>query len=212
VVALINSSALNSGLFLGQFCGAIPTGDNQIITAEHCVAHRTAETVDVVGGVKDLCADAQPSMTRGHVTKIEHHVGPGGTLAVLTVDTNFEAAPEAGKYSPQPDDFALAYGWGRASVAGVPRCELRAVELSMVSSHECNALVVSFDIDPTDVLCTVPAHTENSCDGDSGGPVLVVREGKVVAVGVTISGEGCGPTDVGFNALLEQKTPTKEPD
>ncbi|MDQ4138416.1 MAG: trypsin-like serine protease [Actinomycetota bacterium] len=53
-----------------------------------------------------------------------------------------------------------------------------------------------------EIVCTVPTGAINSCDGDSGGPVLVYRDERLVDVAMTMAGWGCGPEARGLNIRL----------
>lgn len=210
IAALVNSSAPDSGLFLGQFCAAVPISSSELVTADHCVAGRQASTIDVVFGVSDLCQSEHPGITRFQVERIDHNTGPGGNLATLVVqssegvqlpDFDLEYLLDS-ENELMPGDEAVAYGWGRMSVAGVAPCKMRAVALTLVAPELCANLTESLPVSLDETVCTIPAVSANSCDGDSGGPVLIYRDGQTLAIAVTVSGENCGPTDLGFNARV----------
>lgn len=49
------------------------------------------------------------------------------------------------------------------------------------------------------LLCLSPAGTTaNTCQGDSGSGVYVDTGGVVRAIGLTLGGSGCGPSDTGL--------------
>jgi hypothetical protein len=96
-------------------------------------------------------------------------------------------------------------------VAGVPTCALRKVHLKAVAVDRCSFEIHKIaGLPPKSVLCTVPADGVNSGDGDSGGPVLIYRAGRIADVFMTMSGEGCGPTDAGLNVpIMPLATPAR---
>jgi secreted trypsin-like serine protease len=55
-------------------------------------------------------------------------------------------------------------------------------------------------------FCVVPRDRggQNTCSGDSGGPVLWLHsDGSTQLVGVTSAGKGCGADSVGFVSLVQ---------
>jgi secreted trypsin-like serine protease len=205
IVALINHSTSDDELFLGQFCGGTVISSDEVMTATHCVDRRTPDTIDVVAGVTDLCAKDRKYE---RVAVVAFSPGPDASTTVLNLAGSLDQLPlqTLKMENLHIGDEVLATGWGRSTIAGVPRCKLRAVRLSMVPAAECSQLMVALSSTGSKqqlALCTVPSRTENTCDGDSGGPV-VIHDGAVwKTVAVTMSGSGCTPDSVGLNIGVE---------
>jgi len=210
IVAVVNHSATDDALFLGQFCGGVPTTHRTVVTATHCLTGRTAGTIDVVAGVIDLCSHATPARVRRTVVSIAAVPDSGGTLSMLTLSADLDGpvVDRPARVLPMPGSLVAGWGWGRTAVSGTPACVLRRVDLRVVDVDECRTLAagtyVSDAAEPSGVpvsLCTVPLGTANTCVGDSGGPVTVSRAQdpqRLYVVGITLSGDGCGARDRGL--------------
>lgn len=203
VVAVINSSAGDEELFLGQFCGGVQLSLSTVVTAEHCVSGRLPSSVAVVSGVEDLCGPPPGDFDRAVVAEVKRISAGGGELVELQLASPLRPVPISAQIQRDiPVGEARAYGWGRSSVAGVPQCEIRAVPLRVAPASDCEILARPLDIAPQLVLCTVPTNGTNTCDGDSGGPVYWRRAAEEVVVAAVLSGLGCGAEDVGLNVII----------
>lgn len=98
------------------------------------------------------------------------------------------------------DTDAIALGWGRSDVAGVPPCMMRSVRLELTSASACAAIADPWGLPQTRYFCTVPRATVNTCDGDSGGPVY-----RADGIGITVAGFGCGPEAAGINIIIDRQ-------
>lgn len=200
IVALVNASS-GDDLFLGQFCGGIAMSPTTIITAHHCVVDREPATVHVVAGVDDLCDPQEVGRQRSAVSSVMGIPKTDGLLSELRLAEPLEAVPPP----PLPDAEMTAFGWGRSDIGGTPRCELRGVSLKSVDREACEPLRghLAHDL----VACSEPIESENSCDGDSGGPVYVRdperSDGAPFTLAVTVSGLGCGPNSPGLNVIVD---------
>jgi secreted trypsin-like serine protease len=213
VVALINHSATDDSLFLGQFCGGIVVSQKQVVTATHCLKDRKPETVDVLAGIANLCESDPSAGVRTTVKRITRVAkAPWISSLELAQPLTIEFQPVSSTQQPvRTTAVATAWGWGRSDVAGVPACTLREVPLKAVAVDRCSFEIQKIaGLPPKSVLCTVPADGVNSCVGDSGGPVLIYRAGRIADVFMTMSGEGCGPTDAGLNVpIMPLATPAR---
>ncbi|WP_376716526.1 trypsin-like serine protease [Microbacterium aquilitoris] len=200
VVALVNASAVDGDLYSGQFCGGVVMSPDQIVTASHCVASRSASTVAVVDGIEDLCVGRAGASSIALVEAIEVRPGTSGELTSLQLTT-----PLPGRASseslPIPATGMTALGWGRASHGGIAPCDLRAVDLREVAVSTCTDLLPRA-LEQGRVSCTVPKSEVNTCDGDSGGPVYTLADGRLTSVAIVVSGFGCGEHDAGLNIKI----------
>jgi len=203
VVAIVNASSTLDELYLAQYCGGVLVDATHVITASHCVENRALGTVAVVAGVTDLCDTAvAPASERSLVAARSSIPGAGPLVVQLTLASPLVAASQKWKVEGDRPDTAVALGWGRSSLGGLPSCELRQVDLRVVDPSHCAGLDDYQSQPPGSVLCTVPRTGVNTCSGDSGGPVYVFRERQVEALAIIESGAGCGSDAVGLNVRV----------
>lgn len=207
LAALVNRSADTTQLFEGQFCGGTVVGPQQVVTASHCVAGRSARTTDVVLGVTDLCAPEVTDLQRLTVRRIV--AAPGGVEALALLELSADIVgpqPAVADHVPATGERLMAVGWGRQSFAGVAPCRARTLDLVALDNARCARLLGELGDggrDQPGVVCAGAASgSGNSCDGDSGGPVLVRKGQEVELVAVTMSGDSCDAAGVGLNVAL----------
>lgn len=200
-VALVNSSSLDRTYFYDHFCGGAAIAPALVVTAAHCVSERTAETITVVSQLKNLCWPEE-THTRTSVVDVRLGTGADSAIAFLDLESPLPNSPEMNvSAGPEPGDTAYAIGWGRSDVWGVAPCEVGVKRLLVVQASECtSSRYQSLNIAST--LCTVPDGDVNTCDGDSGGPVLVYRGGELRGIAVTMAGLGCREDSLGLSVLV----------
>jgi hypothetical protein len=88
-------------------------------------------------------------------------------------------------------------GWGRTGAESNPPEEMQVGETVVQSTTYCQS-AIGPQFHPLAELCTLdyPSYESATCNGDSGGPLLMVRSQELVQIGITSFGieEGC-PTD-----------------
>ena len=207
VVALIDASAPADDIFNGQFCGGTLVAPDQVMTAAHCVADKTVGRIDVVVGADSLCRgrpiDGERVGIRGIGTHPRYDAESAEfDLAILSLKRRFaEGVHAVGSASAvEPEVGAVALGWGRASLGGVPACRLARVAIDMLEASECAASIGAMGgraFDAQSMVCAMAAvGAADTCVGDSGGPVLIGSNlDEAVLVGVTSWGHGCGTSN-----------------
>jgi hypothetical protein len=91
-----------------------------------------------------------------------------------------------------PGTPAYAVGWGRTGSGELPG-EMQAGETVVQSTGYCQG-EIGPAFHPAAQLCSVdyPSYATGTCNGDSGGPMLMVGGSELVQIGITSMGpEGC---------------------
>lgn len=190
-----------------QFCGGTLVTATKVVTAAHCVAGETPDSVRVVGGRTHL--DGTDG-TVGEVGRI--WVDPeytdateGADVAVLTLTAPMPYA--AAKYVSSADSDVYAagttarvLGWGTTAENGTSSNQLRTATVPVVSDTECQNSYGS-DFVASDMVCAgYSSGGVDTCQGDSGGPLMI---GGVLA-GITSWGNGCA--EAGYPGVYTRLT------
>ncbi|MGR5120799.1 S1 family peptidase [Vibrio astriarenae] len=175
----------------GQICGASYLGGRYVLTAAHCVEGTSANDIELVFGVNDL--DDESQGTRISVNNIYMHEDyePNQLLndvAVLELPrelTSSEATPVTLSQSGRLEELYMSgdvtltvAGWGTTVPNGgtVLPDSLLQVDVKLVSYQECNDV---YDNVPSQNFCAgTPTEGQDSCRGDSGGPIIVKETGE----------------------------------
>ena len=196
-------SATTPSAFQGQFCGGALIKDKWVITAAHCVEGEFPSTIDVVLG-RHLLSDT--SGERISVAGIARHPNYNrntlnNDIALLYLSnasslTTIPLATLSNSSLYEPGVTATVTGWGNTSRfgAGSYPDELRQVSVPIVSNVTCNAPLANGGDVTLNMLCAGFAQgRKDTCDGDSGGPLMVPGSSGVgwVQAGITSWGIGC---------------------
>lgn len=208
VGALVQRSTVSASPFASHLCGALLVDDGVAITAAHCVANRNAESLAIRFGSPDLCARDAADAVVVEVEAIQIAEPISDDLAILRIAPSIGMAP-APRAAPAGHEMAVwATGWGSITEGGPFVCDLKKIALVIGSPQDCASgkpgeSSVEFE---RKFFCATGRDGVNTCAGDSGSPVFELRDGQWSAVGLTLSGEGCHPTDQGIYLRLEPLT------
>lgn len=200
LVSLINHSAPANDVSGTQFCSGVLVSPSEVLTASHCVKDKPPRSIDAIVGADNLCITAPIGGHRVQVNSVR--LVPELDGAIIELDSPVQShAGEISRNAEIDENTLFAWGWGKDSVGGTSPCNVQAKKLKLVPDINCPNLSTD---EVTSYFCAIPAEVRNTCEGDSGGPVLD-RGGHVV--GITTSGIGCGPNDPGTYLLAKAVFP-----
>lgn len=194
-------------------CGATIINNYQVITAAHCIIGRDISYYIVAIGLHNTKDSTMTSETKVFSIK-SYVIHPQydenmylNDIAIVTIDGlitfNKYIGPTCLPFQHNKDSFAgnrvKLLGWGTQSLAGVTSNVLQYTDVSVITKTNCNMKYPNKNIDDTQ-LCTY-AQDRDSCQMDSGGPVLWKNPTtmKLVLVGIISNGDGCGGLKPGIN-------------
>jgi len=201
----------------GLRCGATMLDAEWFLTAAHCTETFDPEDFDIVIG-RDVLSTAVGE--RIAVAEIHEHPGWNtftfeNDIALLKLDTLATVgepiywATETLEDWFAPGVIVTAAGWGitenspGGTGTGVQDA-MREVDVPIRRSAECTAAVPSGEFYPALMVCAgYPSGGQDSCSGDSGGPIFVQEADRWRQVGIVSWGYGCAdPGDYGYYTRL----------
>lgn len=189
-------------------CGGVLVAPDRILTAAHCVQGVAPARLRPRVGDEQVRATVDRVVFPRTYRLIPSPVAPddpnaSGSLrdiAVLRLTAPVAGvAPIAVASAPPADGEATTtYGRGRTSVAGGTPRALQAADQVVLAASACGQPYGGV-LEPALHLCTEDASATRAqaCAGDSGGPVVVRRDGVAQLVGLVtwggeVRGRGCG--------------------
>ncbi|ENM5797839.1 trypsin-like serine protease [Vibrio mimicus] len=196
IVALVKSG---QNAFDGQFCGGSFLGGRYVLTAAHCVEFMDPAKLDAVIGINNLNNEGSEGI-RVPVRRIYVHEGYFNSnlvndIAILELDREVSSpaitiADATTRTSTAAGSRMSVAGWGTTTPSGssVYPSVLQKVDVNLQDQSTCymamsglNPSGISFNPNSTN-FCAGTANNEDSCRGDSGGPIIVADTGVQLGI------------------------------
>jgi len=197
-------------------CGAALLNKEWALTAAHCLASVQQDSILVKYGGLDF-ASIEDKFYESKVLSFPHPKFSMKTqkfdialLKLLTpVEYQFNVLPIClpDKDMIFDEEQSIVAGWGKLAEKGLVTTKLQYVGIPIINNTECQTIYKRINkLIDQDLMCAgYDIGQKDSCEGDSGGPMMVFKRGRWVAAGVISWGVGCArPNQPGVSTRVTE--------
>lgn len=178
------------------FCAGSIISNQWIVTAAHCIVGMRPEDIKIRVGSSDYTeggqlVDAIAILTNPNFDRVYRFDYDVGLIKInnITINNSTVATcqlPGEREY-PSTGSSVLASGWGYQQSGGTPSRIVRAVLVRITFHLLCRLRYANLT---NNMICAADTG-KDTCQADSGGPLILPTARGSVLVGITSHGSGC---------------------
>jgi Trypsin len=188
----------------GFYCGSSLIRNDVLLTAAHCFKYFDRGALI---GITNLTSSNQVDT----IPMVSYHLHPNYIDATNENDImliKLERGPNVpvplvawnkDRTIPSNGEVVRTIGFGRVTASGSLSKVLRKVDINVIDYQTCANDYSNYSQHPIDeqMICAgiLDVGGKDSCDGDSGGPLIRQSSGTNIIVGIVAWGEGCASED-----------------
>ncbi|KAF7283055.1 hypothetical protein GWI33_001510 [Rhynchophorus ferrugineus] len=196
------------------YCGSTIISNKFVISAAHCTYNHDPRSLLVLVGEHNVDAGADTDYTALYnVIAYEMHPrynpsNQANDIAIIQTDRiNFNdnvgpiCLPFRYTYDTFQEEKVTMLGWGQLEFSGMVSSTLQEVSVDVISNVECGER--QSEAVNSNEICTY-TEGKDSCQSDSGGPLLWQNQGnkRLFLVGIISHGIGCASGFPGVNVRV----------